>query len=183
MSPESSPRPIIELAPAITNVAWSKELVSQSLEALFVYLVEDGAHRLRPIHASTLRLGWPPDQQPGDIVALAARRYGLVPRLVHSTSWRLDEGRLVLTYLVAVQPPPALNENLADERVGRADLARGDALTPPHDIGVSQVLEHAFRHLAWLVKDDEAVRAALPDWVTFLDAYEPEPFRAFAAPS
>ena len=183
MSPEPEPRPIIELAPAITNVAWSKELISQSLEALFVYLAEDGAHRLRPIHASTLRLGWPPDQEPGDIVALSARRYGLAPVLVHSTSWRLDEGRLVLTYVVAVRPPAELNENLADESVVRADLARGDALTPPPEIGVSQVLEHAFRHLAWLVKDDDAVRAALPGWVAFLDAYEPEPFRAFAAPS
>jgi hypothetical protein len=182
MSPEREPRPIIELAPAITNVAWSTELVSQSLEALFVYLAEDGAHRLRPIHATTLRLGWPPDQQPGDIVALSARRYGLVPVLVHSTSWRLDEGRLVLTYVVAVQPPAALNENLADETVARADLARGDALTPPPEIGVSQVLEHAFRHLAWLVKDDEAVRAALPGWVAYLDAYAPEPFRAFGPP-
>jgi len=182
MSPEREPRPIIELAPAITNVAWSKELVAQSLEALFVCLAEDGAHRLRPIHAATLRLGWPPDQQPGDIVALAARRYELVPLLVHSISWRLDEGRLVLTYLVAVQPPAELNENLADEPVSRADLARGEALTPPSEIDVSQVLEHAFRHLAWLVKDDQAVRAALPDWVAFLDAYEPEPFRAFAPP-
>jgi hypothetical protein len=182
MSPEPEPRPIIELAPAITNVAWSKELVSQSLEALFVYLAEDGAHRLRPIHASTLRLGWPPDQEPGDIVALSARRYGLGPVLVHSTSWRLDEGRLVLTYVVAVRPPAALNENLADEMVARADLARGDALKPPPEIGVSQVLEHAFRHLAWLVKDDEAVRAALPDWVAFLDTYAPEPFRAFGPP-
>ena len=97
--------------------------------------------------------------------------------LVHSTSWRLDEGRLVLTYVVAVQPPAALNENLADETVARAALARGDALTPPSEIGVSQVLEHAFRHLAWLVKDDEAVRVALPDWVAFLDSYAPEPFR------
>jgi len=182
MSPERGPRPVIELAPAITNVAWSKELVSQSLEALFVYLAEDGAHRLRPIHAATLRLGWPPDHEPGDIVALAARRYGLTPMLVHSTSWRLDDGRLILTYIVAVRTPAALNENLADETVARSDLARGDALAPPLEIAVSQVLEHAFRHLAWLVKDDEAVRAALPEWVPFLDAYVPEPFRAFGAP-
>ena len=182
MSPEREPRPIVELAPALTNVAWSKELVSQSLEALFVYLAEDGAHRLSPIHAATLRLGWPPEQQPGDIVALSAKRYGLAPMLVHSTSWRLDEGRLILTYVVAVEPPAALNENLLDEPVARADLARGDAMTPPPEIGVSQVLEHAFRHLAWLVKDDDAVRGALPEWTTFLDAYEAEPFRAFTAP-
>jgi hypothetical protein len=182
MSPEPEPRPIIELAPALTNVAWSERLVAQSLEALFVSLASDGAHHLRPIHAATLRLGWPPDREPGDVVALSALRYGLQPILVHSTSWRFDEGRLVLTYIVAVRPPGDLNENLTDEPVVRADLARGDALSPPPEIGVSQVMEHAFRHLAWLVKDDDAVRAALPDWVAFLAAYEPEPFRAFGAP-
>lgn len=182
MPPEPDRPPIIELAPALTNVAWSKELVSQSLEALFAYLGDDGAHHLRPIHAPTLRVGWPPDQQPGDIVAHAARRYGLAPLLVHSTSWRLEAGRVVLTYVVAVERPRELNENLADEPVSRADLARGDAMGPPPEIAVSQVLEHAFRHLSWLVKDDDAVRAALPEWVAFLDAYEPEPFQAFGAP-
>ena len=77
--------------------------------------------------------------------------------------------------------PRDLNENLWDEPVSRADLARGDAMAPPPEIGVSQVLEHALRHLSWLVKDDDAVRAALPDWVAFLGTYEPEPFRAFGA--
>jgi hypothetical protein len=176
------PEPVVEIVPALTNVAWSSEIVSQSLEALFVSLGPDGARHLRPIHATTLRVGWPADQQPGDIVLTAARRYGLVPRLVHSTSWRLEGGRVVLTYVVAVEPPAGLNENLTDEPVARAELARGDAMGPPPQIGAAQVLEHAFRHLAWLVKDDEAVREALPDWVTFLDAYEPEPFRAFGAP-
>ena len=181
MPPEHRPRPIIELAPAITNVAWSKELVSQSLEALFVYLAEDGAHRLRPIHASTLRLGWPPDQQPGDIVALSARRYGLVPMLVHSTSWRLDEGRLVPD--VRRRGGAARGRSTRTWPMSRSrdrPRARRRADTTS-EIGVAQVLEHAFRHLAWLVKDDEAVRAALPDWVVFLDTYEPEPFRAFGA--
>ena len=49
-------------------------------------------------------------------------------------------------------------------------------------IGVAQVLEHAFRHLSWLVKDDAVVGEALADWVAFLNAYEPEPFRAFGPP-
>lgn len=182
MSPESDRKAIVEIAPALTNVAWSKELVSQSLEALFVYVGDDGAHHLRPIHAQTLRVGWPADRQPGEIVAAAARRYDLAPLLVHSTSWRLENARVVLTYLVAVERPAELNENLADELVARADLARGDAMAPPPEIGVSQVLEHAFRHLSWLVKDDEAVHAALPEWTTFLDGYEPEPFRPFGAP-
>ena len=61
-----------------------------------------------------------------------------------------------------VSPPRELNENLADEPVAHTGLARGDALTSPPEIDVTQVLEHAFRHLAWLVKDDDAVGAAIP---------------------
>jgi hypothetical protein len=182
MPPPPEPEPVVEIVPALTNVAWSAEMVSQSLEALLVYLGPEGARFLRPIHATTLRVGWPADRQPGEIVLAAANRYGLHPLLVHSTSWRLDGPRVVLTYVVAVAPPGELNENLADEPVVRADLARGDAMGPPPQIGVVQVLEHAFRHLSWLVKDDAAVRDALPDWTAFLDGYEPEPFRAFAAP-
>ena len=67
-------------------------------------------------------------------------------------------------------------------RRSREPTSPGDALTPPPEIGVVQVLEHAFRHLAWLVKDDDAVRTAIPDWIAFLDTYTPEPFRAFGPP-
>jgi hypothetical protein len=177
---EEGPGPVVELAPALTNVMWSPAMVGQTLEALMVYLAPDGAHHLRPIHAATLRLGWRPDRQPGHIVQAAAQRYGLHPLLVHSTSWRLEEGRVILTYLVAVAPPASVDENLADEPVRRAELARGDATAPPPEIGVAQVVEHAFRHLAWLVKDDQVVHDTVPEWATFLSAYEPEPFRAFA---
>ncbi|GEM_PF-6207511 len=99
---------------------------------------------------------------------------------MHSTSWRYDDGRVVLTYVVAVRRPDRLNENLVDEPVLRADLARGDAIGGVQ-IGVAQPIEHAFRHLSWLVKDDAAVREALPDWVALLERYEPEPFARWAA--
>lgn len=112
----------------------------------------------------------------------AAHRYGLEPLLVHSTSWRYEQGRLILTYLVTVRPPDGPSEWLTDEPITRADLARGDAMGLPVEIDVAQVIEHAFRHLAWLVKDDEVVRATLPDWAALLDRYEPEPFRAFGRP-
>ena len=171
--------PLIEILPPVTSVAWSSEFVAQTLEPLFIYLAPDGAHHLRPIHAETLHLGWGPDQEPGRIVMGAVARYKLAPLLVHSTSWRHESGRVVLTYVAVVAPPEPLSAWLADEPVVRADLARGDALGPPPEIGVAQVLEHAFRHLAWLVKDDDVVGAALADWVPFLARYEPEPFRAF----
>jgi hypothetical protein len=101
---------------------------------------------------------------------------------VHSTSWRHEGGRLVLTYVAAVEPPVEFGPYLTDEPVVRAELARGDAFGPPAEIDVFQVLEHAFRHLAWLVADDAVVTQQLHDWVRFLDRYEPEPFRAFGGP-
>jgi hypothetical protein len=171
--------PVVQFEAPLTSVAWSSAFVAQSLEVLFSYLAPDGAHRLRPIHAETLRLGFPPDRKPGEIVLEAVERYQLTPLLVHSTSWRHEAGRLILTYVAVVSPPDDLTRYLADEVVERADLARGDALAPPSEIGTAQVLEHAFRHLSWLVKDDLAVSEALSEWVTFLDRYEPEPFRAF----
>jgi hypothetical protein len=171
--------PLVEFS-AHTSVPWSADYVAQSLETFLVYLGADGgAHHLRPIHAETLRLGWGPDQQPGVIVLEAVRRYGLDPLIVHSTSWRYEEGRLVLTYVAAVTPPGEPGPYLTDEPVARADLARGGALGPPTEIGIAQVLEHAFRHLAWLVKDDEVVGDTLADWKAFLERFEPEPFRAF----
>jgi hypothetical protein len=175
--------PFVELAPPLTDVAWSAAFVAQSLEVLFVCLREEGAHHLRPIHAPTLRLGWGPDAQPGRIVLDAAARYDLEPLLVHSTSWRHQGDRLILTYVAAVRAPEARSAYLADDIVRRADLARGDALGPPTDIDVTQVIEHAFRHLSWLVKDDAVIGDALTEWVTFLDRYEPEPFRAFGPAS
>lgn len=171
--------PFVQLNPPLTSVAWSSEFVAQTLEILFVYLGPDGAHHLRPVHAETLRLGWSPAAKPGQLVLEAATRYELRPRLVHSTSWRHEEARVVLTYVAAVSPPEDPRRYLADEPIERSELARGDAFGPPPEIGVAQVLEHAFRHLSWLVKDDAVVGDTLSDWVAFLDRYEPEPFRAF----
>ena len=93
--------PVVEFAPPLTSVAWSSAFVAQSLEVLFVFLEAEGAHHLRPIHADTLRLGWPPDRKPGEIVLESVDRYGLRPLLVHSTSWRHEQGRLILTYVAA----------------------------------------------------------------------------------
>ena len=180
---DARPVPPVDDAPALTNVAYAPEVVSQALEAIVVCLRPEGASHLRPIHADALRLGWQPDLQPNEVVVDGVCRYGLDPVLVHSTSWRLEAGRVVLTYVIAVRAPDELNEHLTEDPIGRADLARGDALGAAPEIATHQVIEHAFRHLAWLVKDDDAVREALPDWAAFLADYEPEPFRAFGTPS
>jgi hypothetical protein len=58
------------------------------------------------------------------------------------------------------QPP----ESWKLEEIEHAALVRGGATTPPPVIGVGQVLEHALRHLAWLVNEDAEIAAQLPDW-------------------
>jgi len=175
--------PLVHQASALSRTAWSADIVGQSIECLFLCLRADEVNLLRPIHAESLRLGWRPNHEAGDIVIAACERYGLAPILAHSTSWRFESGRVVLTYIAAVEAPDVLNEHLTEVPVVRSDLARGSAFAPPPQIGTAQVIEHACRHLAWLIKDDPEVAAAIPEWATYLGTFEPEPFRNFGAPS
>ncbi len=133
---------------------------------------------LRPVHADALRVGWAVGRSADEILTELLGRYGLVPRVLHSTSWRHVDDEVVLTYLVVVDGPADPGPHLVDEPVGRAALARGDATAAPASIGIAQVLEHALRHLSWLIADDAAVGAALPDWRPLLEPYVPEPFQA-----
>lgn len=174
--------PLVHQDAALSRVAWSAEIVGQSIECLFLCLRGNDVHLLRPIHSDSLRLGWRPNHEAGDIVVAACERYGLTPILAHSTSWRFESGRVVLTYIAAVEPPAVLNEHLTEEPVVRADLARGSAFAPPPEIGTAQVVEHACRHLAWLIQDDEEVAAAIPEWAAYLGTFAPEPFRNFGTP-
>jgi hypothetical protein len=88
---------------------------------------------------------------------------------------------VILTYVAVVKPPVKLPpDSLVELPVGRAELARGEAMAAPSAIGVDAVLEHALRHVSWLVKDDPAVMAALAGWRDVLARYQPEPFRALA---
>lgn len=171
--------PVVELGPPISEVAWSPELSTQSLEVLIVALERGAPVWLKPEHADSLRLGLPATARPGDVVLDSLGWYDLTPRVVHSTSWRHEEGRVVLSYIAVVDPPASLPpDTLVRTPVSRADLARGDATAPPAEIGVLQVIEHALRHLSWLVQDDPAIGEALPDWRELLASYQPEPFRA-----
>jgi hypothetical protein len=46
-------------------------------------------------------------------------------------------------------------------------------------VHLTQIVEHGLRHLAWLVREDDAIHEALPAWPIALAGYAPEPFRAF----
>jgi len=162
----------------ISQAPWSPDFLAQTLELLIVCREGEGIVSLRPIHAASLQLGWRPGSAADLVLTAALARYGLAPVVLHSTSWRHDGEHVILTYLAVVEVPGELNENLAVEPVARAVLARGAATSAPGSIDIAQVLEHALRHLSWLVAEDKAVAAAIPDWREPLAEYVPEPFRA-----
>jgi hypothetical protein len=177
---EPSIAPIVDrIGPPISTTPWSPDLVAQTLEILTVFRREEELFCLTPIHAQSLRVGLAKSEQPGDHVLRALAWYPLAVHLVHSTSWRFEQGDVVLTYVAVVDEPERLpRESLVAVPVARTELARGGATGAPGSIEVAQVLEHALRHLAWLLRDDPVVGAALADWAGALRDYVPEPFRA-----
>lgn len=178
--PERPTGPLVDLlGPPISHVAWSPNIVAQALEILPVGLCDGAPFWLKPVHAESLRVGLPRTARPGDIVLGVLAWYPLTPLVAHSTSWRYEEGRVILTYVVVVAPPGALPpDTLVALPVAHTALARGEAMAPPASIDVTQVIEHALRHLSWLVRDDPAIAAALHHWAGALANYQPEPFRA-----
>lgn len=170
---------LVQLSPPVSEVAWSPDFVAQTLEVLPLFLHQGTIGWIKPAHAESLRIGMPPSAKPGEVVLQVVAGYDATPIVVHSTSWRHEEGRVILTYVAAVEPPIGLPRDVAElVEVGHAELARGGATAPPAGIGVQQVIEHALRHLSWLVQDDEVVGRELASWSEVLRTYQPEPFRA-----
>jgi hypothetical protein len=170
------PRPASELP-------WSADFVMQAIEVLPVMLRGGQLLALRPDCADSFVLGWPAGARPEEVAASALARLGLETLVLHSTSWRHAGGEVVLTYLAVVAPTAEAPTSWEVVPVVHAELARGDATAPPVAIGVLQVQEHALRHLAWLIRDDPAIAAALPEWHGPLANYVPEPFRPFQGPA
>ena len=166
----------------LSQTPWYPDVVSQSLEVLPIFLDHDGLGWLKPIHASSLRVGLGVKEQPATAVMQALVVYGLTPSVVHSTSWRMEHERMILTY-VAIVPHAVEHAYLEIKRIGRASLARGEATAAPTVVNIEQVIEHAVRHLAWLVNDDPVIAKELASWREVLADFTPEPFRAFQAAS
>jgi len=150
-----------------------------TLEAIVLYLDPSGIRHVYPHGRETLLGPWDPDLDPTESIVDAVAAVGLAPVMVHSTSWRIVRRRLMLTFLVVVEPPEALPDACDVEQVTRAQLARGRATGAPETVHLSQVVEHGLRHLAWLVAQDDAIHAALGPWTDALGDYAAEPFRAF----
>jgi hypothetical protein len=170
------------LPEALSELPWSAEFVMQAIEILPIALRDGRLVTHGPLHAESFVVGWPAGAKPEQVASDALVRLALRAVVLHSTSWRYAGDEVVLTYLAVVEPDASPPESWTTQAVRRAELARGGATGPPAAIGVLQVLEHALRHLTWLMRDDSAIASALPGWSRALADYVPEPFRAFGSP-
>lgn len=150
-------------------------------EIFVVCRVEDEARLTGPCGPAPWVVEAADSGHPMALVERMVREQLVDVTLVHSTSWRYDHGQLVLSFLAVV--PPTAVEGEPWLPVTRAGLARGDATSAPSDVPWPAVLEHALRHLAWLVQDDPHVAAALdPSWRAILSGYVPAPFQHIEGP-
>lgn len=96
-------------------------------------------------------------------------------RVLHSTSWRFAEGRIVLTYAALPDPEPATATLLGPPTT---PAGSADPLAPsPPQVDQPEVAAHACRHLAFLRHTDPAVAAAgrlNPRLWALLDAHRPD---------
>jgi hypothetical protein len=148
------------------------------LEAIVLFLDAGAIRHAFPHGRETVLAAWDPDLDPAESIVDSVAALGLSPLMVHSTSWRVTERRLVLTFLIVIEAPDALPAVCEVESVTRTELARGHATGAPASVHISQVVEHGLRHLAWLLRADDVIREALPAWPGALAEYAPEPFRA-----
>ena len=145
-----------------------------------LYLDAEGIRHLFPHGRETLRAPWDADLDPAEAIVDAVASLGVAPVMVHSTSWRVVRGQVVLTFLVVIERPASVPDVCEVELVTRAELARGHATGPPPEVHLSQIVEHGLRHLAWLLERTTRSTTRCPRGRVALAPYAPEPFRAFA---
>jgi hypothetical protein len=104
-----------------------------------------------------------------------AESFGLRADVVHSTSWRMVDGAVVLTYVVVFASVAGMDAHAAasmfdvhrdhDHRrgteAGHTSSADVDACAPRLDITGLEVVHHALHHLALLARTNTVIAAAL----------------------
>ncbi|GII01727.1 hypothetical protein Pta02_37350 [Planobispora takensis] len=101
-------------------------------------------------------------------------------RVIHSTSWRAEDGHVVLTYIAALNAPGLARQNWADatpispelaSSVGRPVPTPATGEPTPRHI---DVLLHGLRHFRFLTLTDGPARDALGElWRQHLEAFAP----------
>jgi hypothetical protein len=148
------------------------------LEILPLMLVNDDIQYWHPKNAQALTISCIASQHPNEQVESVMKKLGFQPLLIHSTSWRFDQGVLTLTYLVLVNELTMPQQmNLKRSSIEPASIVHGTAIKAPKNIALKSVIYHAITHLSWLSMTDEPVKNQLSQaWKQALKKYIPEPF-------
>jgi len=136
------------------------------IEVLVLRAREDGLHYC-PLRQSLLS---PPDP---DAAAKALCGSGPPPDLLHSTSWREEDGTIILTYVAVTDMEFSKPGRLVSEEVAIGD---GPSAPAPDALALGEVAAHACRHLAFLGATDPHVAAALqrhPELRRHVNSYLP----------
>lgn len=136
-----------------------------------VLLSSNGGELRYRVRSAELARGGHPDR-------LAFELSGLDPAdpagLLHSTSWRFDADRIVVTYAALPDPAP---DHTVRPLAGSSLAVSVDPLAPsPDRIDAAAVVLHACRHLAYLHRTDPVVAdraASAPELWTVIATYTP----------
>ena len=119
---------------------------------------------------TTTHFPLPDGRDPDDVAWELARHVGGAAPVCHSTSWRWDGARLVLTY-TTVSPLPPTPEFMPLD--GAAVVTSADPTHPsPRSLHGHHVAAHALQHLSDLARRDPFIRSATmaPDAQTIWEA-------------
>lgn len=113
----------------------------------------------------------PDGTHPHTVAIGVANERGIAADVVHSTSWRMVHGRLVVTYIVVTQED--IGRDAFDVHTDRShDFAgttadhttsRIDPTHPPEGVENWEVVHHALHHLALLASTNASIAAALSE--------------------
>jgi len=112
-----------------------------------------------------------PDDVARQLSGLAA---GDAAGLLHSTSWRFEAGRVVLTYVALPDPAPGPGRRPVPS-VSRCASA-GPLAPSPESVSTDDVAAHACRHLVYLRHTDPLVAGrarATPELWALIDEFLP----------
>lgn len=109
--------------------------------------------------------------------------------ILHSTSWRPDGPRIILTYIAVVQAGEFVRDEwpaalpISDELLAAVGPQQTNPATDPPLPRYVDVLFHAIRHLRFLQEYDATAADALPArWKPHLDKMEPTLAGLFSHP-
>jgi len=146
------------------------------VEIFPVFLNESGILALVPNHSKTWQIPLPAAGHAHGHVEEELGDRGVEAEIIHSTSWRQDGEKVVLTFLAVIRPPEEMPKGWSVMPVARSELAHSGAKTPPPEIPSGAVLTHALQHLSWLYETDLTVRENLSTgWEGILASFRPMP--------